>query len=82
MARCLHCNREFTPAKAGHMYRGPEHRHLGPRHPENSAPPDPKVIDRLLDPTRDELGLIAADEWHPLRDPSWKGARCGRFPGR
>jgi hypothetical protein len=66
VARCLRCNREFTPRKAGHVFCKPRCRHAGVRRPDEPEPPSEEVVAQLFDESRDPEERVKADDWHPI----------------
>jgi hypothetical protein len=64
MAECLHCGKEFTPRRAGHVYHSPWCRHHGERKPYDPPPVDQDQISRLFNPRRNPTERIADDDWH------------------
>jgi hypothetical protein len=66
--RCAHCDVEFVPSRAGHIYHSPECRYKGPRLPGTRRPVDHDQIRRLFDEGRDPDGQVRDDDWHPNRD--------------
>jgi hypothetical protein len=63
-ANCLHCGKEFVPSRAGHLYHSRECRYAARDDPDR-RPVDHKLIERLLDKSRDPEGLVRDDDWHP-----------------
>jgi hypothetical protein len=70
-AECLHCGREFTPRKYGHIFCSTFCRHRGERQPHERTTLDLEAIERLFDESRDLGERVRADDWHPLPGSGW-----------
>jgi hypothetical protein len=86
MARCAHCDTEFTRRRSDHRFCSAWCRHKGERKPYDPPPVAQAAVDRLFDPRRDVSEPARADDWWPTRytetikalymvEPS----KCGRF---
>jgi hypothetical protein len=64
VARCLRCQREFEPRRAGHVFCTRECRYRGPRRPDDGvvAPTDEQLAS-LFDPDRDPGERVTAEDW-------------------
>jgi hypothetical protein len=65
MPDCLHCGRQFTPRKAGHVFCSNACRHKGESNPGTGVDWNREKVAALFDPGRDPDERVNLDDWHP-----------------